>query len=598
MEVATPTGAVLPSGELRVARNKRGRAPGAGAEHPRRHSSGALEDRLLRKLGAALLALPVLAMVYLASFTQRGMRARIVSVLAASAVIGLVVVASLPPAPSAAVPKSQPQPVAAELLNAVRTGHALADPFTIAFDAPMEPASVAAALRVTPESSVTFTWDTAGRVLSVAPVGHWTPDTLYTIAVSGAARGSDGGALESPVRALVLTGHAGTASLAATRLSGDRARLDTSFRIVLDRAASLAAVRSALRTEPTLAGQVTAGASDREFLFQASEELAPNTAYRVWLEGLEDADGVTFAVAPNLEVRTVQAPAVVRFRPRPGTGDAARGALVSARFTEQMDRKTTAAAFSVSVDGKPVTGKVTWAEQNTVLVFRPAAALPYGSKVVVAVAPTALSKAGVPLAATGTGTFTVVPKPAPKAAPKAAPTPRAAPPPKKKPATKPIKHSGGSGAVSGSWSSVEAYYLRLMNCTRTGGWVTSSGSCSSPGGRSVAPLALSSAISAQVSRPYAKLLATRGICNHFIGGTPGDRLRRAGFTSYRWGENLGCRSGNPYSAVLGSHLFFQDEKPYNGGHYKNLMNAEYDRAGIGVWVSGGRVRLVVDLYHP
>jgi uncharacterized protein YkwD len=263
-----------------------------------------------------------------------------------------------------------------------------------------------------------------------------------------------------------------------------------------------------------------------------------------------------------------------------------------------MDRKTTAAAFSVSVDGKPVTGKVTWAEQNTVLVFRPAAALPYGSKVVVAVAPTALSKAGVPLAATGTGTFTVVPKPAPKAAPKAAPTPKAAPPPKKKPATKPIKHSGGSGAVSGSWSSVEAYYLRLMNCTRTGGWVTSSGSCSSPGGRSVAPLALSSAISAQVSRPYAKLLATRGICNHFIGGTPGDRLRRAGFTSYRWGENLGCRSGNPYSAVLGSHLFFQDEKPYNGGHYKNLMNAEYDRAGIGVWVSGGRVRLVVDLYHP
>jgi len=551
----------------------------------------------LRKLGAALLALPVLAMVYLASFTQRGMRARIASILAASAVIGLVVVASLPPAPSAAVPKSQPQPVAAELLNAVRTGHALVDPFTIAFDAPMEPASVAAALRVTPDSSVTFTWDTAGRVLSVAPVGHWTPDTLYTIAVSDAARGADGGSLETPVRALVLTGHAGTASLAATRLSGSRARLDTSFRIVLDRAASLAAVRSALRTEPTLAGELTVGASDREFVFQASEALAPNTTYRIWLEGLEDADGVSFAVTPNLEVRTVQAPAVVRFRPRSGTADAAQGAAVSARFTEQMDRKTTAAAFRVSVDGKPVTGKVTWAEQNTVLVFHPAAALPYGAKVVVTVAPMALSKAGVPLATTGTGAFTVVPKPAPKAAP-APPKPKAAAATKKKAATRPITHSGGSGAVSGSWSSVEAYYLNLMNCTRTGGWVTSSGSCSSPGGRSVAPLALSSAISAQVSRPYAKLLATRGICDHFIGGTPGDRLRRAGFTSYRWGENLGCRSGNPYSAVLGSHLFFQSEKSYNGGHYKNLMNAEYDRAGIGVWVSGGRVRLVVDLYHP
>jgi uncharacterized protein YkwD len=137
-----------------------------------------------------------------------------------------------------------------------------------------------------------------------------------------------------------------------------------------------------------------------------------------------------------------------------------------------------------------------------------------------------------------------------------------------------------------------------MNCTRTGGWVTSGGSCSSPGGRNVKPLVLSENISARVSRPYAKRLATNNQCDHFIGGTPGDRLRHAGFSSYRWGENLGCRSGNPYSAVLGSHLFFQSERPYNGGHYKNLMNAQYDRVGIGVWVSHGRVRLVIDFYHP
>ena len=50
--------------------------------------------------------------------------------------------------------------------------------------------------------------------------------------------------------------------------------------------------------------------------------------------------------------------------------------------------------------------------------------------------------------------------------------------------------------------------------------------------------------------------------------------------------------------MLGSHLFFQSEKSYNGGHYVNLMNSKYDRVGIGVWVSSGRVRLVVDFYHP
>ena len=112
-----------------------------------------------------------------------------------------------------------------------------------------------------------------------------------------------------------------------------------------------------------------------------------------------------------------------------------------------------------------------------------------------------------------------------------------------------------------------------MNCTRTGGWVTSSGACSSPGGRNVAPLKLDSGISSKVSRPYAKRLAVGSDCSHFIGGNPGDRLRRAGFSSYRWAENIGCRSGGARAAVLASHLFFQSEKSTNGGHYVNLMNA-------------------------
>jgi uncharacterized protein YkwD len=88
------------------------------------------------------------------------------------------------------------------------------------------------------------------------------------------------------------------------------------------------------------------------------------------------------------------------------------------------------------------------------------------------------------------------------------------------------------------------------------------------------------------------------MCTHFSGGNPGARLRAAGYTSYVWAENLGCRSGDPFAAVLGSHLFFQSERSYNGGHYVNLMSAQYDRVGLAVWVSGGRVRLVVDFYHP
>ena len=161
-----------------------------------------------------------------------------------------------------------------------------------------------------------------------------------------------------------------------------------------------------------------------------------------------------------------------------------------------------------------------------------------------------------------------------------------------------VRSAGGSAVGGGNWAAVETYYLGLMNCTRTGGWVTSTGRCSSPGGRNVAPLKLSTGISSKVSRPYAKRLAVGGDCSHFIGGGPDDRLRRAGYSGNRWAENIGCRSGGAKSAVLGSHLFFQSEKSYNGGHYRNLMNSAYSHVGIGVWVSGGRVRLVVDFYHP
>jgi uncharacterized protein YkwD len=261
-----------------------------------------------------------------------------------------------------------------------------------------------------------------------------------------------------------------------------------------------------------------------------------------------------------------------------------RTAAISVRFTDTMDRRVTANAFSVTVAGKALGGKITWAEAGTVLVFVPDKPLPYKSKVTATVAATAVSKLGAPIAEATSGTFTVAAKPK-----QATPA---------KPPTKPIPRSGGSGAVSAGWYGVETYYLKLMNCTRTGGWVTSSGSCSSPGGRNVAALTLNAGISTRVSRPYAKLLATRNICDHFVGGTPGDRLRRAGYTSYRWGENLGCRSGNPYNAVLGSHRYFQSEKSYNGGHYVNLMDARFKQVGIGVWVSSGRVRLVVDFYTP
>lgn len=542
----------------------------------------------MRKLGALVLAVPVILAIYLRSLPRRTAASRIGAGVAAFAILGLVVVASLPPAPSTASPASRPAPVSASVLDAVTTGHPLTSPFSVQFGSPMDAASVAAALRIQPDASFQLRWDADATTVTIAPVDHWQPDSLYSITIDDTARSLTGAALSAPVRALFLTEQAGTGTIEATRAVGNEVALDTAFRLDLDRPVTIPSASAALRTDPVIAGSLSIGDNADQLVFTPAVPLQPATTYHVWLAGLVDAEGVAFETAPDIRVTTVGAPEVVRFRPRAGSRDVDPKAPISVRFTETMNRAATAAAFHVTVGGKPVAGKTRWAEKGTVLLFDPAADLPWSATVTMRVDATAVSRAGVPLASAASGTFTVKAKPAPKPAPR----------PAKKPASRTITHSGGSGAVAGTWKAVEQYYLKLMNCTRTGGWVTSTGSCSSPGGRNVAPLWISSAISDKVSRPYAKLLATRGLCDHFIGGTPGDRLRRAGFTSYRWAENLGCRSGNPYSAVLGSHLFFQSEKSYNGGHYVNLMNPAYDRVGIGVWVYAKRVRLVVDFYHP
>lgn len=156
--------------------------------------------------------------------------------------------------------------------------------------------------------------------------------------------------------------------------------------------------------------------------------------------------------------------------------------------------------------------------------------------------------------------------------------------------------------VDKPWYTVERFYLGLVNCTRTGGWVLSDGTCRGYGsGRYsayVAPLTYSFGLSDRVSRPYAKVLAVKNLCSHFVGGSPSDRLRRAGYYRYTWAENLGCRDGyaTAKAAVLATHLKFQAEKATGGGHWKNIKNPSYRTIGIGVWRYGTRTRLVTDFY--
>jgi hypothetical protein len=499
--------------------------------------------------------------------------------IVASILATVGVLAPAAPTGTNATPPSAVVPVAsAAIRNDIRVGMALNASVHVTFSTPMNPRSVEGSVRVVPAANVALAWDTSASVLTVTPVAGWEPTTIYTVTVDAGALAASGAPMSRPARAAFMTRAATSARIELTKTTGGRAAPDTAFSITFDGAVDGATVAAAVRLEPAVEGSIvqTGRRGAARYVFTPSTPLAANTSYRLVVDGVTDA-GASLIAPASLDVRVAGGPDVVRFRPRDGTTDVAPSVDVSVRFTERMDRTSTQAAISVTAAGRRVQGTMHFAEDDTVVVFHPASAFRAGQAVVMTVAASARSASGATLGSPVSGRFTVGDGSATQA-------------------TTAIPRGGSVGA--GTWAAVETYYLALMNCTRTGGWVTSSGSCSSPGGRAVAPLWIEAGISSKVSRPYAKLLATRNLCNHFIGGTPGDRLRLAGYTSYIWAENLGCRSGDPYSAVLGSHLYFQAEKSYLGGHYVNLMNAKYDRVGIGVWVASGRVRLVVDFYHP
>ncbi|MEA2611069.1 MAG: Bacterial Ig-like domain [Chloroflexota bacterium] len=543
----------------------------------------------MRQATVRLLAVPVVAVFRVGGSLHHSIVARVGLALGLAILLGIGVVGGGQPASIGARPVSPILPLTqAAFTTTFSTDRGLTEPVKIGFSTAMDPDSVAASIGVEPSTPVDLAWDPTGTELTVSPRDRWPVGTFETVTVRAGAMARSGQPLLRPARAVFLTRDATRVSIFPTDVAGRGVAPSTAFLLSFSGPVDAGTVGPAIRLDPPAPGTVrlSLAADGRvRYLFVPTKPLRPDLAYRLTVAGVHDADGLPVA-ASSLAVRTVHAPAVIRFRPRADASGVTRGAVISVRFTEAMDRPSTARAFRVSVAGKSVAGRIRWAEADRVLVFTPARSLPAGATVSMDVGAAASNVAGVRLAAPGHGTFRTVGRVV--IAGKAAPAPS----------------SGGTGSgtpptppVGGSWSAVETYYLGLMNCTRTGGWVTSSGACSSPGGRNVAPLILDAGISSKVSRPYAKKIAISGDCSHFIGGNPGDRLRRAGYTSYRWAENLGCMSLSPRAMVLSTHLFFQNEKASLGGHYVNMMNPAYDRVGIGVWVSGGRVRLVIDFYH-
>jgi len=190
------------------------------------------------------------------------------------------------------------------------------------------------------------------------------------------------------------------------------------------------------------------------------------------------------------------------------------------------------------------------------------------------------------------------------AEPTAEPTgePTAAPTNTPEPSLSAVASSGGSVATPDSpWYADETYLLKLINCTRTGGWVTAGGACGSSKDHTLPAqpaLVLDADISAKVARPYAKQLADSGLLDHFLlNTTPLSRLCAAGFCGSSWGENLASPGGPGADRMVDVELFYQNEYWCRCEHYFNIMNPHFRRVGIGVWAKSGFVRVVIDFYE-
>jgi hypothetical protein len=478
------------------------------------------------------------------------------------------------------------------------SGLALDVPFQVQFTKPMNEASVEAALTIQPSTEHRLLWDATSQVLSIAPSSHWVPFTNYTIDITSAATDQEGLSLATEIHTSFASGSPTAGTLSATLVVDDLVAPNTAFVLTFTRPVKLSTVVTRLAISPavdvTIVGDDPTDAASTTFTMTPKAPLASDQNFVVsFADGGTDSSGAALQPVAPLALRTMKAPAILSFRPQDGTVTLDTGQLVSVRFSTQMDTKATAAAFSVTVNGRAVAGNLYWSEGDTVLALAPRYAFVVGSKVVAKVSTAARSVTGMRIDKAGSATFTVSKPRAPVIVARGGGGGGGG-------------GSSGGGGGTGAFGSVgaqrrdmEVYYLGLMNCTRTGGWVTPSGDCSTASHHTMpaqGALALDDTISLKVARPYAKYLADRNILSHSAGGTTTvSRFRSAGYSGGSWGENIASPHRSDTGGMLDSQIYFQSEAPYRGGHYYNIMDVYFHRVGIGVWISNS-IRLVVDFY--
>ncbi|MGZ6344915.1 MAG: Ig-like domain-containing protein [Candidatus Limnocylindrales bacterium] len=547
----------------------------------------------MRKAIAAVLGLPVIGALYFGPASRRSATLRLAAILAAGALLTVVAAGSFT-VPATAYKTTPIDPVAvARMTSQVVTGYGVHQPVMIDFSEPMDAATTAAAVHIEPAASISLSWSRDARSLTVAPQEAWQPETLYTVTVDASAAAATGSALKAPASAIFVTRTRPTVQLALAGGTGSVGSPYTELDLVFSSPVERDSVAAALTVTPAVGGTVTSTHDETDavsdhFRWVPERPLEVGASYTFALATtVHDTDGISLAAPASLDMRALGRPTIDRWKPASRATGVPIDQTVSVRFSRPMDRATTQAAFHVSGLDPLKAGRFSWAEHDTVLVWQHTAAFHNGTTYAIAIDGTARSKDGIAMGTTATdGTSSIRFTTAAKAV--------AQPKPKPKPKPKPVPRPSGGSSTSAPWHAVEVYFLNLLNCTHTGGWISSSGTCSGRGSNGLAPIRLSSGISNKVSRPWAKYLAQTSQLYH---GCPTCRFQGAGYTTNTWwGENLSWWSGDGYQGAIQSIIFFQNEKSSNGGHYTNMMNSHDRTAGVGVWHANGRYVYAIDFY--
>jgi len=543
----------------------------------------------MRKPSAAVPALPFKGSGRAVSWLRRSAQIQGLAVSLATILVVGVLLVGLPATQVA----GQPMPTFAPMAPQADAHGPLGDlaldvPFQIQFTKPMNEGSVENDLRISPAVELDYRWDATGQTLSLAPRPHWEANTSYQVEVSGAATDLEGLALSTPIQTSFQTGTLTAGTITATRMVGYLASPTTAFQLTFTRPVKLGTVLAGMgltpRVDVSIVGDDPTDIASQVFTMTPKSALATDTIYLATMaEGGVDTSGSPLQPVTPLQVHTLATPVVQTFTPATGTKTYDTNQPISLLFTIAMDEAPTEAALTVLGNGRAVAGSMAWSQGDTVLTFTPKRSFAIGTSVAVTLAATAKSAGGLHTAAATSATFLVS-------------TPRSSAIAYTK--TK-IPLSGAEGTASAPYKDFERYYMDLMNCTRSGRWVTSSGDCSTQTRHTLPAqgnLALDDGISSKVSRPYAVQLAKEGALTHTLyGTTTHGRLSAAGYPGASWGENIASPGNAGTNGMIAIEIFYQNESGCRCGHYANIMNRFFHRAGVGIWVEGV-VRVVVDFY--